>query len=226
MDPSIGKFDLVAVAELLFEKTVFVMDAVADGGEVELGQRVEEASGKSAEAAISEGHVVFLVAGFLERVPEIFQSLDGFFENAGVDHVVRVEATHEKLHREIIDTADISLRVDGESLHHAIDDDFLDGLGSGDPPIAFRRGGGVAGEAKVKLIEDFLFEAGGGLFLFFHDECGNSLMASSEGARKNSTFAPVGHQACWTSACNSLQSAIKLRRIGRARSAKWRWAFS
>jgi hypothetical protein len=74
--------------------------------------------------------------------------------------------------------------VDGEGLHHAVDDDLLDGLRGGDPPIAFRRGGSVSGEAEVELIEDFLFEAGGGFFLFFHGKCGNSLVAMSLGARK------------------------------------------
>ena len=189
LDPGVGEFDLVAVAELLFEKTVFVVDAVADRREVERGERIKETSGETAEAAVAEGHVVFLVAGFLKSVTEVFQSLDGFLENARVDHVVRVEATHEKLHREVVNAADISLGVNGEGFHHAVDDNLLDGLGSGDPPIALGSGRGVAGEAEVKLIEDFLLEAGGGLFLFFHGKCGNSLVAVSEGARKKSPTA-------------------------------------
>ena len=62
LHPRVGQLDLVAVAELLLEEPVLVMDAVADGRKIERGQRIEEARGEAAQTAVAEPHVVFLMA--------------------------------------------------------------------------------------------------------------------------------------------------------------------
>ena len=165
MDPRVGKFDLVTVAELLFEETVFVVDAVADRGEIESGQGIEEAGGEAPETAVAECHVVFLVARFLEGMPQILQRFGHFFEHTGRDHVVDEQAPHEEFHREIVNAAHVAFVVHGKGFHHPRDDDALDGHRGGDPPLAARGGDGITRERELQLVDD-LFLKGNGRGLF------------------------------------------------------------
>ena len=145
LDPRVGKLDLVAVAEFLFEESVLVVDAVAHGGEVESGQRVEEAGGETPEAAIAQRHVVFLVAGVFEGVTKVVEGFVDLVEDPRGNHVVGKEAAHEELHGHVVDAADVLLVMDSEGFHHALDDDALDGHGGGNPPFPSRRCALVAG---------------------------------------------------------------------------------
>ena len=52
---------LVAVLEALLEHAVLVTDAVAPGGHVEGGHRVEEAGGEAAETSVAERRVLLLL---------------------------------------------------------------------------------------------------------------------------------------------------------------------
>ena len=155
LDPRVGKFDLVAVAEFLLEEAVLVMDAVADGGQIKGGEGIEETGGEASETAVAEGHVVFLIARFFERMAEIFESFADLVVDAGGDHVVGEEAAHEELHGHVVDAADILLVMDREGFHHAFDDAALDGHGGGNPPFAARRGDLVAGHGVFQLVDDF-----------------------------------------------------------------------
>ena len=62
LHPVVGKLDLVAVAELLLEKAVLVVDSVSDCRQIESGEGIEEAGCQSPETAVSKPHVVFLFA--------------------------------------------------------------------------------------------------------------------------------------------------------------------
>jgi hypothetical protein len=62
--------DLVAVDELLLEEAELVVDAVAERGVIERGERIEETRGETAEAAVAEAHVDLGVADFLEILAE------------------------------------------------------------------------------------------------------------------------------------------------------------
>ena len=53
----IGLLVLIAVDERLAEEAELVVDAVAEAGHVERRQRIEEAGGQAAEAAVAEGGV-------------------------------------------------------------------------------------------------------------------------------------------------------------------------
>ena len=66
--PSVWVFDLMAVAEFLFEESVLIVDAVADSGKVERGERVKEASGETAKTTVAEAHIVFLFAELFDVV--------------------------------------------------------------------------------------------------------------------------------------------------------------
>src|ERR1700761_1342995 len=76
-EPVVRSLDLRAVGEdLLAEDAVLVAQAVADGGEMERRQRVDEASSETAQAAVAETrvgllfhHRVELPALLLERAP-------------------------------------------------------------------------------------------------------------------------------------------------------------
>ena len=88
-----------------------------------------------------------------------FQGFRDFFQHTGIDHVVHEESAHEEFHREIVNPAHIAFRVDGQCLHHAFDDHFLNRFGSGDPPFAAGGRYGIAGEAEFQLVDDFLLKA-------------------------------------------------------------------
>ena len=181
LDPSIGEFDLVAVAELLLEEAVLVMDTVADGRKIEGGEGIEEAGGEASEAAVAQCHVIFFVPGFFERVAEILERLADFVVDAGGEHVVGEKPAHEELHGHVVDAANVLLVVDREGFHHALDDAALNGHGGGDPPFATRRGDLVAGHGVFQLVDDFFFQRQGCNLV--HDE-GVKVDGSIHGARK------------------------------------------
>src|SRR4029450_1738488 len=59
LHPCIGKLDLVTIAEFLLKESVLVMDSIADSRKIQRGERIEEACGETAKAAVSKPHVVF-----------------------------------------------------------------------------------------------------------------------------------------------------------------------
>ena len=148
MHPSVGKFDLIAVAEFLFEKPVLVVNAVSDGRKVERGERIQKTCRQTAETAIAEAHVVFLVAKFLDAVPEFIQRINDVFHHARTNDVIHEKATHQKFHREIVNTADIAFRMGREGFDHPLDDLILNSLGSCNPPVPAGGGHLVSREAE------------------------------------------------------------------------------
>ena len=146
------------MAELLLEEAVLVVDAVADGGEVESGQRVEKAGSEATQATIAECHVVFFIARLLKGVTEVVEGFVDLIEDPRGNHVVGKEAAHEELHGHVVNTADVLLVVDSEGFHHALYDDALDGHRGRDPPFPARRRGLVAGHGVFQLVDDFLLE--------------------------------------------------------------------
>ncbi len=156
--PVVGKFDLVAVAELLFEEAEFVVDTVADGREVKRGQGVEEAGSQATEAAVAQTHVIFFVADFLDVEAEFAEHHLGVFKSAGVVEAVGKQASHQKLEGEVVNPADIFLVVHALGGDQAFDDALLSCFASRDPPIAFCRCVGVAREAELEGIVDGFFD--------------------------------------------------------------------
>jgi hypothetical protein len=100
--------DLVAVDELLLEQAELVIDAVAERRVVERGERIEEARGEAAEAAVAQAHVHLGVADLLEILAERLERGHArSSEQAGGEQVVAEQPAHEVFEREIVDAADV-----------------------------------------------------------------------------------------------------------------------
>ena len=139
LHPCVGQLDLVAVAEFLLEEPVLVMDSVADRRQIERRQRVEETRGETAETAVAEAHVVFLVAKLLVVQTEFLERMLHVVEDARAVEAVGEEPPHQELEREIIDPLDVLVVMDGRRGDHPLDDDALHRLRRGQPPVALRR---------------------------------------------------------------------------------------
>ena len=77
--PVVGMLDLVTVHEFLLKKAELVVDAVADCGIVERGEGIQEAGGKTAQAAVAQPHVHFDLAEFIEIYAEFGERGPGGF---------------------------------------------------------------------------------------------------------------------------------------------------
>ena len=144
----------MAVAKLLFEKAILVMDAVADRREIERGQRVEETRREPPETAIAQRHVVFLEAQRFHIETQLFERRLHFLKNARAVETVGKKSAHQKLQRHIVDALGILAVMHALRGDHALDDDALDGLGSGQPPVPFRSRLRVPREAEFQVILD------------------------------------------------------------------------
>ena len=160
--PVIGKFHLIPVAELLLEEAVLVMDAVADGGQVEGRQGVEKAGGQAAQPAVAEPHVVLLAAEHLDVQTEFPDGGLHVAVDGGAVKVVDVEASHQELEGEVIKPPGVLAVMPGLGGDHPFDDDALDGLGGGQPPVPLRRGLRITRQSELEVALDEGLESGDG----------------------------------------------------------------
>ena len=143
--------DLLAVHELLFEEAELIMDAVADGGQVQRAERVHEARSETAEAAIAEAHVGFALKEGIEVLAHLAESGLGVIVEAGVAEVVLQKPTHEVFEREVMHAAHAFLTMQraglGGHVHHTV----THGEAGGHPPVVLgsRLDEGPQGEAEV-----------------------------------------------------------------------------
>ena len=83
--PLVGGFYLPAVANLLIEDAVFIANAVADGGNVEGGERIHKARGKPAQPAIAQTRFGLLLDQRFQVKAELAHRFFGFVVKAEVD---------------------------------------------------------------------------------------------------------------------------------------------
>ena len=153
-DPVVRMLDLVAVDELLAEKAELVMDAVADRGKIQGGERVEVAGGEAAETAVAETHVLLRTADLLEVQAKLVQGIDCRFVQTEADEIVREQPAHQVLERQVVDSAGVLLAVRAHRIEHALEDAVAHGDGGGDPPVTVGRVALVPGQAALQLMLD------------------------------------------------------------------------
>ncbi len=108
LQPRIGMLDLDAVADLLAKDAVFVAQPVAHRRDLQRGQRVDEASGETAQPAVAQSGVRFALDHFLPVLPRVrAQILPHELLDSEVDDVVDQRAADQKLHRQVIDALGI-----------------------------------------------------------------------------------------------------------------------
>ena len=108
--PVVRLLDLLAVlVEGLLEDAVLVLDAVTERGHAEGRERVDEAGGETAEAAVAEARLVFDVDDVLRLEAQV---LDGFVElvdHAGVEQCVTQLLAHEELGGQVSDGLGVAI---------------------------------------------------------------------------------------------------------------------
>src|SRR5690606_39638050 len=94
------------------EDAVVVTDAVAGGCIPQRGERSEEASGQTAEAAIAEPRIFFFGRHVLDLVAERAHGLAHIIEQAVLEGGERIDqaAPEQELHRQIAHAIDASAR--------------------------------------------------------------------------------------------------------------------
>jgi hypothetical protein len=103
-EPGARDFALRAVlADDLREDAVVIADAIAGRRIAKRCERIEEARGEPAEAAVAEPRILFLGGDALEVVAERLDRLAHFFEQAVLERGQRVDETaaEQELHRQV-----------------------------------------------------------------------------------------------------------------------------
>jgi hypothetical protein len=72
--PVIRHFHLIAIDDLLLEDSVSVTQTVTPSGEVKRSQAIQEASGQTTQATVSESSIVLLADDVLNAESEVGES--------------------------------------------------------------------------------------------------------------------------------------------------------
>ena len=109
--PAVGLLALEAVEDLLPEKSVLVVDAVAEAGHAEGGHGFQEASGQASEASIAQAGIVFAVEDGIEADTEAGQHLAAEFFQPQVRQVIAQRTAHQEFHGQVIQPLGIFVTV-------------------------------------------------------------------------------------------------------------------
>ena len=103
--PLVGLFDLPAVDDFLVEDPEFIADPVPHRGNLERGERIDEAGRQAAEPAVAQARLLLLRQQFLEIHAEFRHAFPDRVEDSEVDEVVAEMRTHEEFGGQIGDRA-------------------------------------------------------------------------------------------------------------------------
>jgi hypothetical protein len=122
LEPAVRLLDLIAADDLLAENAVVVPETVAETGEIESRHRIEIARGETAEAAIAETSVGFVIAEIVPVDAVLLESLASKLIGLEVDDVIAEKSTHQKLERHVINALRVLLAVIILRVDPALDD--------------------------------------------------------------------------------------------------------
>ena len=137
--PVIRDLDLVAVLDLLTEHAIAVTDAAAVRRITERRERIKEAGGETAEAAVAEGRVRFLVLDHVQIEAHLRERLLHLLVGGEVDQVVAERSAHQEFHRHVVENLRILLVHDLLRRHPVVYDDILDRVGHRLEKLLLRR---------------------------------------------------------------------------------------
>jgi len=136
------------------EDTELVADAVADGGYLDRGERVEVAGGEASESAVAEPGFLLLLEQLLEVEAESVHGLAGLVHDAEVEQIVGQMGPGQKLGREVGDDAGILLGEGFEGPDTLFEDAVADGQGQGGVKIVVGGGPGDTSDAAEEVVEE------------------------------------------------------------------------
>src|SRR5262249_23691842 len=110
--PTVRLLDLESFFDGLAKYSVFVSEPIADGGNLQRRQRIDEACGEPPQAAVAQSSVWLRLDHLCPILAWIrLQILPNKFFNPEVDNVIDQRSADEKLHRQIVDLLGILLIV-------------------------------------------------------------------------------------------------------------------
>ena len=101
-EPAVGQLDLLAVDDALAEQAVLIADGAAHGGQVQRGERIHEAGGQAAQAAVAQRGLGLLAQHVLHLDAQVVKR--GLIVGGGaqVEHVVVQPAAGQKLDGQVV----------------------------------------------------------------------------------------------------------------------------
>ena len=141
----------MTILKRLTEQSEFVVDAVADGGQVEGCQRIEETGGEASQTTIAQPHVVFLFSELVDILAEFPECIPRGFVDAGVVQVVQQHPTHEVFQTQVIGPTRLGVVMRLLCAHEVIQQAIPDGERSTDRFLD-RCHGVAGGEAETRLF--------------------------------------------------------------------------
>ena len=126
LQPVVRYFLLEAVDDLLAEHAVVVADAAAICVIAACRERIHEARRKTAEAAVAERRIRFLILDRVDVKTELFERFLDTFVLAEVQQVVAERAADQELHGKIVDDLGLLLVECLAGVHPLVDDRVLD----------------------------------------------------------------------------------------------------
>ena len=121
--PVVGDLGLLAVPYLLPEDAQLVAYRVARCGNTERRHGVHVAGGESAETAVAETCVVFLLENVACVSSEVTERPDERFGNAQIEGIFHKASAHEKLHGQIMHlTVGLPVLAEGQKAAHYLTD--------------------------------------------------------------------------------------------------------
>ena len=151
--PAVRFLALEAVEDLLLEQAIFVIDAVAEAGHAERGQRLQKASRQSAQAAVAETGIILAIEHFVEADAKAGKHLAAHVLDAQVRQVVAQRAPHQEFHREVVELLAVLVAIAGLGLQHAVNNAIADGQGDGLEIIGGLQLGGGADQSVADMAQ-------------------------------------------------------------------------
>ena len=156
--PRVGLLDLRAVDEGLPEDAVLVADAVADGRDPHGRQRVDEAGGQPAEAAVAQARLDLGVAQGVQVDPETRHRLLGGLGQAGGQQGVVQLPAEQVLRRQVGHHLGLGLHLRAQRLQPAGHQLLADGAGQRVVEVVLGRAGQGDPLAELQPLEELLGE--------------------------------------------------------------------
>ena len=160
-EPLVGDLLLPAVADLLVEDAEFIADSVADGGNPERGQGIEETGRQPPEAAVAEPRLLLVVEEGFQVETELGDRLLHLPGDAEVEQGVPQVGAGEEFGGEVGD--DLGLAPAGrDGPDPVFEQPVPHRVGQGRVPVVGRGMGGRPALHVVQVFDDGPGDRGGG----------------------------------------------------------------
>ena len=147
--PVVGHLGLLAVLELLLENAQLVADGVAGALQAQCRHAVHIAGSQTPEAAVAEAGVGLFFKNVHSAAAHVLQGAHKRFADAQVEGVLHQAASHQELHRHIVN---FLLGTPGILGRQETAHDLADHHGCGAEDLLFGSGGAGRGKIGTELV--------------------------------------------------------------------------